>query len=263
MFKEVGELYRGSWRFALACPLLFAVPVAVELVQHAAELHIGMYDSVATMKALGDHPLRLGIGIAKSLSLLVAGYWFLRFMGHGEDAARAGAWDARAARLFAPVVLWTLGWTAVTLWGGAPFRLAGVGDGAILAMGVAMFVVVTLIDLYLACWKAGAAVGNPALTFTRSFTLVHGHFGWALGVFALCFLPLMVPHYAIAGLAIGQPAPVLIAMLVADSVLVGFLAVVLAGSSFLVARRATAAAGVPLLPDTREPATIRGALQPA
>ena len=43
----------------------------------------------ATMKALGDHPLRLGIGIAKSLSLLVAGYWFLRFMGHGEDAARA------------------------------------------------------------------------------------------------------------------------------------------------------------------------------
>lgn len=248
MFRQVGDIYRGSWRYALACPLLFAVPVAIELVQHAAELHTGMYDSVATMEAVGGYPLRMALAIVKTLLLLVAGYWFLRFLAHGEDAARARAWDPRAARLFAPVALWTLGWTAVSLWGGAPFRLAGFEDATIFGLGVALFVVGTLVDLHLACWKAGAAVGNPALTFTRSFGLVRGHFWWALGVYALCFLPLMVPHYAIAGLAIGQSFPVLVAMMVADAVLVGFLAVVLAGSSFLVARRATEAAGVALLP---------------
>lgn len=249
MFREIGELYRGSWRFALACPLLFAVPVLAELIQHAAELHIGMYAGWKQAQAVEGDPLRMATGVLKTLSLILPGYWFLRYLTHGESAAAARTWDGRAIRLFAVVLAWGLGWAAVGLWGGAPFRALGVGDDAIMRMGIATFVGLTAFELYLACWKTGAAVGNPALSFRRSIGLVRGQFWWSLRVFVMSFLPLMVLHYALGLGAIGRPAPLAVAMLVVDSVVVGFLATVLIGTSFIIARRATRAAGVPLLPE--------------
>lgn len=263
MIRQVGEIYRGSWRFALACPLLFAVPVVAELVQHAAELHIGMYDSAAAMQANEGHPLRMIGAVFKTLALIAGSYWFLRYLAHGEDAERTRAWDGRALRLFMPVTLWTMGWLAVSLWGGEPLRMAGVEGGTIMRLGVVLFVGGMLFDLYLGPWKAGAAVSNEALGFGRSVRLVRGHFLWSVGVYLLCFLPLMVPHYAIAALAIGKSASVLVALLAADALLVGFLSAVLTGSTFLIARRATEAAGVPLLPTRAAGPGRLGALQRA
>lgn len=262
MFREVRDLYRGSWRFALACPLLFAVPAVAELIQHAAELHVGMYDGWKQAQAVESHPLRMATGVLKTLSLILPGYWFLRYLAHGESAAAARTWEPRAMRLWGFVLAWGLGWAAVGFWGGAPLRALGVGDDTILRLGFATFLGLAVFEIYLAPWKTGAAVGNPALSFRRSIGLVRGHFWWSLGVFFLCFLPLMVAHYALGLGAIGRPVPLVVAMLVADSLLVGYLATILIGSNFVIARRATEGAGVPLLPEPA-PVAVRGVLHPA
>jgi len=150
-------------------------------------------------------------------------------------------------RLFAVVLAWGMGWAVVGLWGGGPFRALGVGDDAIMRLGIATFLALTVLEIYLAAWKTGAAVGNPALGFRRSIGLVRGHFWWSLGLFVAAFLPLMVLHYALGLGAIGRPVPLAVAMLVVDSAVVGFLATVLIGTNFFIARRVAAAAGVPLL----------------
>lgn len=263
MINDIRELYRGSWRFALACPLLFLVPVAAELIQHAAELHVGMYDGWKQAQAVESHPLRLATGALKTLSLILPGYWFLRYMAYDESGSAARTWDKRAMRLWGVVLAWGLGWGLVGLYGGAPLRAIGVGDDTILRLGFATFLGLTVLEIYLACWKTGAAVGNEALSFRRSIELTHGHFWWSLGVFFLSFLPLMVLHYALGLGAIGRPMPMAVAMLVADSVLVGYLATVLIGTSFLIARRVTGAAGVRLVPEAEARPATGGALQPA
>lgn len=43
MWPEIKEAYRSGWSFALAFPLLFAVPVLIEFIQHVIEIRIGMY----------------------------------------------------------------------------------------------------------------------------------------------------------------------------------------------------------------------------
>lgn len=265
MFKEVGEIYRGSWRFAIACPLLFAVPVIAEVVQHAAEWQIGMYESFKAAQAVEGDGLRMATGFIKTLALALAlpGYWFLRYLAHGGSGAAARTIEPRALRLFAGVMAWGLAWAAVGLWGGAPFRAAGVGQDMIFRLGVATFLALTVFEIYLACWKTGAANGNSALGFKRSIGLVRGHFWWSLAVYVLAFLPLLVLHYLLGLGAIGRPEPVANAMLVADSALIGFLALTMIGSNFAIARRAARAAGVDLLPVAHVSAPDGFAAQPA
>src|ERR1044072_4342025 len=127
------SVYGGAWRYLLACPLLFAVPVLVEFVQHVIEIGIGMYESPAGMAAAGESAARNGWGMGKALSLIAAGYWVARFLVLPDGAAAAGRFDAAALRLYLPVVLLGAGSTALTLWGAEALRLLGIGGPGIAA----------------------------------------------------------------------------------------------------------------------------------
>lgn len=262
MLRQVGELYRGGWRFALACPLLFAVPVVAELIQHAAELHIGMYESFARFEATGSDPLRTATGAFKTLALMLPAYWFVRYIGNGESAAAAKSLDARSLRLFAPVMAWAVTWSVAFMFGGTVMAAWGVGTTAVFNIGVGVFLSSIVLETYLAPWKAAAPLGNARIGFGRSIGLVRGHLLWSLAVFVLAFLPLMVVHYGLAVFAIGRPMPVVVAVLVADALVVGLLANVLVGINFVIAGRVTAAKGVRLLPEAERDVGI-GTMQPA
>ena len=90
--------YAGSIAFLVACPLLALFPVLFEVLQHAIEVHIGMYDSIAVAKAVEHDPLRMGLGI-----LIPAAFAFAvlpsAMAWHGVLAAAIGgalvAWIAR------------------------------------------------------------------------------------------------------------------------------------------------------------------------
>ena len=92
--------YSGGVAFLIACPLLALIPVAFELLQHAVEVHIGMYDSVAAAKATEHHPLRMAFGMLKVAALTVPFYWITRFQPD-RDAGFAARPDPKAVRLFA------------------------------------------------------------------------------------------------------------------------------------------------------------------
>jgi len=247
MIKAVGGAYGGAWRFALACPLLFAVPVAVEFIQHVIEMRIGMYDSIAAAQAVEANGARLGWGVVKTLALFLAGYWVARFLVLPGGAADARRFDPVAARLFAWVLLFGLAVTLVSLWGGDAMHAAGLGAYT-MAAGVAFSLASFVLTILLAPWKIGAALGNAELGFVRSIGLVGWGVWWGLILAILALLPLMIVHYAFAFLAMGAPQPAAWAILAVDSLLVGYLAAVIVAIDLAIARRAVEAVGARLVP---------------
>ena len=115
-WKGLRTSYGGSLAFLAACPLLALVPVVFELLQHVAEVHIGMYDSIAAAKALEHHPLRMALGMVKVLALLIPTYWITRFV-HTRDPRFAAQRDPLAMRLFAGVVAIHIALSAAQLFG--------------------------------------------------------------------------------------------------------------------------------------------------
>ena len=261
MIRDLKDAYAGSWRFMLACPILFALPVAVEGIQHGIEYMLGMYQGMDAAQAVEAHPARMMWGYLKASVLALAAYWVIRYLGLG--AAQAGRLDPKAVRLFAPVLLWHLVWGALLLWGGGLLTLAGIEGRTALWIGLSVFLGNFVLETALSAWKVGAAIGNERLTFTRSLKLVGPQLFWGVSFMLAAILPVMIAHYALGIGAIGAPSTWVVPMLVLDSVLVGYLGALIGAATFVVARRATARAGEDLVAGNGAPETAPATALPA
>lgn len=245
MLREFGQVYVGAWRFTLACPLLFAVPVAAEFIQHVIEMRIGMYDGWEAAKAVEADGARMAWGVVKTLALTLASYWVARFLLLPGGAAAARRWDARAAGLYLWVVLFGLATTVLSLWGGAALRAVGLGAAATPAT-VAVMVLTIIIGVMLAPWKVGAALGNAGIGFVRSLRMVGWRAWWGVVFLLLTVLPLMAVHYAFLPATILAAGAWKWALLALDALVVGGLGAVIGAIDVAIARRAAAHAGVEL-----------------
>ena len=245
MWRDIKAIYRNAGRFALAFPLLFLIPVFVEMVQHVVEIQAGMYLNEAGAKAAEGDPVRLWFGFAKTLAIGLPSYWFVRYLLLG-DAARAVRIEWPAIGLW--LVVFAL--SAIQAWWSlfGPEFLAPLGlDGPIADAGTGIVLQVAMI--YLTVWTVAWALGNARIGPVRSVAIMNGSFWYALGLFVAGFVPLMIPHYGLAILAVVWAPPGLDwALMIADSLVVGFLALTIAGSSALAARRAARRKGVDLTP---------------
>lgn len=246
MWKDLREIFARSGRYALICPLLFLVPVAVEMVQHVVEIHSGMYVDIAGMKAAEGNMLRLTIGHFKVFALFLTGYWAARFLVFGDDPAAARRIEPVAVRLFVPVMAWSLFWLIVMQ--DVPLIAEAAGMSGSIAAGVlgVSLIVSLFFEPLLSAWKTAAAAGQPGIGFVRSIRLTRGVYLYAVVVSLLAMLPLMVAHYALALLAVGKAPGVVWAMMVLDSLLVGYLGVVMVAAAYVIARRATVRGGIAL-----------------
>ncbi|MGP7796245.1 hypothetical protein [Sphingomonas sp. CLY1604] len=231
------DAYRGSIAFLVACPLLALIPVAFELLQHVAEVRIGMYDSIAAAKATEHHPVRMAFGMAKVLSLILPGYWVTRFLAFG-DRRRAAAADKPAVLLFAGVIGFHLVVAAVQLF--VLPRSIGVT--------LAAFAVGQVIGCLLPAWSVAAALGNPRIGPLTSSRIMARQLPWTFAFLLLTILPLMVPHYALGAAALLVGRAWLWPVLVADALLVGLLSAVMIAGSYVAALRAARRHGRDLRP---------------
>lgn len=246
MWRFIKQAYRDSARILVALPALFALAAATELIQHVIEQRIGMFDSLEAAQATGDHAARMGFGQVKILSLILLLYWVSRWQAFRDRPERSVLGDRRSAWLFLGVVLVGIALGLVQQFGGALLSPLGFNARTLLAIGLAFFAASVALEIYLTVWKVGAALGNPRLSIPASFRIMRGNFWWSLGFSIVMILPLMAVHYALNIFAIGKPAVTLWAILAADALIVGYLGLVLATTSFLIAQRATQRAGVPL-----------------
>lgn len=240
MGRDLIEVFARSGRYALLCPLLFLVPVAVEMLQHAVEIRAGMYVDMAGLKAAEGDMLRLAIGHVKVIALFLTGYWAARFLVFGDDPVAARRIDPVAVRLFVPVMAWGLFWLILVQ--DAPLIADAAGLSGNVAAGVLILslLVSLLFEPLLSAWKTAAAAGNPGIGLVRSIRLTRSVYPYAVIVSLLPMLPLMVGHYALAFLAVGKAPGAVWAIMALDALLVGYLGVVMIATSYVVARRVAA-----------------------
>jgi hypothetical protein len=249
MKTDIASIYRSAWAFAFACPLLFLIPVLVELAQHVVEWQGGMYDGIAGAKAAEADPLRLQFGFVKTLAILLPGYWFTRYILFERDSARAARIEWPAMGLW--LILFTLHglqqwWT---LFGPSLTGLMGLTGTTAQWTGYALLLLEGAAGIYFTAWTVAWALGNASIGPLRSARIMTGHF-WRTVLLSLAgVLPLMIAHYALSFGAIFAPAILDWPLLLIDALVVGMLALTMAGSGTVAARHAAMAKRVDLLPD--------------
>lgn len=238
------DVYAGSLAFIRALPVLALVPVVFELLQHAVEAHLGMYDSMAAALAQEGSPSRIAFGLLKVASLTVPTWWVVRFLAT-RDPHFATRSDALALWRFGVFVVVQLLLAALQL-----VVLPRDGAGA-----VVVFFASLVVGALLAAWAVGASLGNARMGPIESIRLMARRLPWSLAFVLVAMLPLMLVHYALAFAALVAGKALLWPLLVADALVVGLLCPVLIAGSFHPAMRAARLAGVSLLPAKLDAAT--------
>lgn len=223
-FKYV---HRESWAFVLACPLIIFIPVLVEFAQHVVEMQIGMYNGPDGAEAAENSQLRLQVGFLKTLAISVIGYSVIRFLAGGRDAAAARRLDPAAVKLFSLVFALQalLAYLALFVFTGAtPLGIGFTVFGLIFGPLVVRFFV--------------AAPLGVLISPMESARQMWRQLPWAFAFNLIAVLPLMVVHYALGIGAVFVPGdPLKWSLLVVDSLLVGWLAALLAAISWVMAMR--------------------------
>ena len=252
MWTDVKAIYRSAWAFMLACPLLFLVPVAVEMAQHLAEIHTGMYDSMASARAVANSPLRMGFAVAKIIGVLLPGYWFVRYLAHGNDPKAARTIQPRGLALWGLIFALNMAISLYSLFGPALGPTLGLSGKAGTYFGTALSAAWTVFGVYLVAWTVAWTLGNVAIGPLRSIRIMHGFF-WRTVVYMLAgVMPLIVVHYALGYGAMGRPEWLMWPMMIVDAWVVGLLALTMTAPAWYGASRAAEAKGVALMP-TKEP----------
>jgi hypothetical protein len=214
--------------------------VAVEAIQHIIEWRIGMFESAAMASAVENHPARSGWACIKMATLVLMGWWVWRFLGFEGDRGRTMRWDPFAAARYSLVLVFS---AAITVLG---IQVGGLLGGAfdsprhVLLAGFGLMLAAMALELYFAPWKVGAALGRPQSGLPESFRAMHGNIAWSFGLTLAMFFPIMILHYALGLLPIVVPPAAGAVLLVLDSLLVGYLAILFPTTVYIVARRAAA-----------------------
>lgn len=244
MWKDVKDTYRAAGMLVRALPLVVLAAIAIEGVQHVVEWKLGMYGSLAGAEAVEAHPLRMGFGYAKTGVLFLICYFVWRQLAWG-DTARTLRFDARAAALFVPVLMFNLLMVLAQNAGGD--LLSGVLEGrALFLVGFAAMLGAMAFELCFAPWKVASALGNAPVNIGASLRIMSGQVGRSFLFNLAVLVPAMVLHYALGIGAMFAPTIGSAALLVLDTLFVGYMAMLLPAIDFAVAKRAAERAGVRL-----------------
>lgn len=239
MWQALRQAYDDAWQFIRALPLLAGIVVLTEGAQHLVEWFTGFYVSTEAMQNAEANPLRLGLGAAKAVSIILLGFWVARYLLSNGSRRFTVASDLTAIRRYGIAALAYVLITVVTV-----LIIAVVGAQLVERVMLPVLLLAgAAIRTLLSFWIVGAAVAEPAATLTQSVRRTRGSLLWGIGL-TICgaILPLAA-HYALGLSAVGMPGALAGLLLAVDTLLVGFLGVLAASLQVQVARRVSARSG--------------------
>lgn len=222
VFSRFLDVLRDGISLFWLAPLIVALVVIPEMIQHIAEINLGMFESKAEFQKLADDPRRMVWGIIKIVGLLLCIIAAARFWGARERGQNW--WDVRhlAWRNFA-IALALLLVTSIP-----SFVLPEmVGQEFTDIVGLVILVAtLPLIPLLIA-----GLIGDKSATLKSIYRT-----GWLQALRMMIFaaalwIPLQWLHGKNHSWALGQSDAVVWALMIFDSLLVGALAAY-AGTAF-------------------------------
>ncbi len=217
--------YRSGGRMFWIAPAIVAVAVLPELLQHGAEMWLGMFDSREAFRALAMDPTRWFFAYGK-----IAGLWLgilltVRFLATGE-------WRGMIRMPLADVVRIVLAGGATVVVDEA-LKLAGETVGGAMAFGALSAFLQAGLTLYVVALIAG----EKAIDLRSAFLRFLPTSALLVLLMAVAFVPAQALHTANHLVAMGQPLALVGAIMLFDSLLVGLMATLI-GSALVVAVRA-------------------------
>ncbi|TCP66854.1 hypothetical protein [Sphingomonas sp. PP-CE-1G-424] len=224
MARAVVETYRLGGRAVKAAPLVLAIAVVPEFLQHIAEIHLGMFVSVEQFRALANDPLRWGFGYVKIAGFVIGILAVARF------------WSVRSVRRTLLVAPMTFVRVVVGLVVGlavaSPFMWLD-KQGLPPAIAVPLQIVSGIIQGGFLIYIVGALIEDASVTPKRAITSLLPA-GIVLSVLAaVAFGPAQALHMANHKLALGQPLPIVWALMVFDALWVGLFAALVGSALFV------------------------------
>ena len=218
-------------------PIVVALVVVPEFAQHVAEIHLGMFDSVAAAKLAGNDPLRWAFGYAKIAGLVLtfiasARFWWCRAHGGRWYDIRRLAW----VRLVIGFVLFMAIGSIGELFALIADRKAPVAVSIVFSLLSLPFLFVMLAGLF----------GDR---ITPMKALIAKSWPWLLLLallLPLLFAPLSWLHGMNHRWALGAPGALVWALMIFDSLVVGLMASSVGAAMFIAYdrfRRSIAAQG--------------------
>jgi len=168
----------------------------------------------------------------------------------GDDPHAATRLDRRATTLFAGVVAFGLAGVVIGLDGGALLRAAGVEDATSRWLVGGLIAVLSVLGMLTIPWRIAAPLGNSAIGFGRAITMTGRRLPWVVAVVIAATLPMIALHYALFYGVVGRDIALVWPIIIVDSIVVGYLGVLLVAIDYGIARRLADRAGVSLLPGT-------------
>lgn len=215
LLSAIGDYLTRSVTLFWIGPAVVALVVLPEFAQHVAEIHLGMFDSVAAAKLAGNDPLRWAFGYAKIAGLVLtfiasARFWWCRAHGGRWYDIRRLAW----VRLVIGFVLFMAIGSIGELFALIADRKAPVAVSIVFSLLSLPFLFVMLAGLF------GDRVTPMKALIAKSWP-------WLLLLallLPLLFAPLSWLHGMNHKWALGAPDAMVWALMIFDSLVVGLMA---------------------------------------
>ena len=220
----IRDSYRLGGQTFIAGPAVVALVILPEFAQHVAEITMGMFDSRAAAHAMAQSPLRWDFGYVKLTGLALTMLFTARFWAKGGSVRRA---------ILVPpqTFAWVVNGIAALVAGGAAFyvlaghlpKLAGLGVQVLSAVSQAGLIV----------WLVGKLVEDPEIRLRQAFTT---RLPTALVItilLAAAFVPGQWMHGLNHKIAMGEPRPVVCALMTFDALVVGLMAAVVGSGLYV------------------------------
>lgn len=236
--KQATESYALAIAFVPAAVSIVLLPVAFEAIQHVIEFRFGMFDSTDGIQSGKEDNVRLASGAVKLVSLIFVSVVVARYFLHDRDLQIALKFTAAAVRaallslalIAALLVLIFYGSPALGSW--ISSQELGVPDIVLKYLPLIVLIAVFAPLQRFALTVFAAMLDDTVVDF-NSDKLVKEWTRQSSQVLLLTIGPAIVLHYYLNLTLSDKPLPLQIAVLTADSFLVGAMAVLMGTASWV------------------------------
>lgn len=237
---QIFESYKLAFIFFTIAMPLAMIPILAEALQHYAEFKLGMF-SLSKGAVLENHKqaIRLGFGVVKVLAIFFTALVLPRFFLHGRNKRIALSFISKSKSdltrgliyvLLSMLWLFAVGPAALSL------VMPSLSEGKVLLLS---FGALFILSIYLVKptnnWIA-RLWGLSLPTATQHKAMNKAIYGIGFFVQIVVIFPAMALHYWLGFNAMGASGVTLATILLLDSVVVGFLACLLASCVFVLIR---------------------------
>ena len=254
VFDQVRQSYCLTARHLLALPLIFALPVLAEALQHLVEFWLGMFASGDGIEPGRETMVRMGFGGLKVIAILFSMIVMARYFLHDLNPTKALHFSKTSRAAIVISVLFTIALAIILTFSGPSIVALAKEHLPFIPPSICQFlpILVLLAATYPFQKKTyaimAAILDDTPLGTAQSEEASRAWIWDSWLTLLVAVAPAMVLHYYLNSRAIDAPPSIQLALLAVDCGVVGIMAVLIASATFCTYQDAKRARAIHLKP---------------